>query len=206
MNKSMSLAEFGEQIKKSRSYDVTELFLSSIPSGLYKDNSMTIPANAERELKKACLGKFATDKDEEDYYMLMEIIALKKPLYPFYPVINPKDVVGLTLASDVWQQTFNMIELREFAAAQILGTIETPIIKINSKSSCCIKGEFTYYERGGKVVYIYQQVTGIQTIPVSSASYVNIIEGGKERKIRIQGTLSIPVLRVPPKYHKFLKA
>jgi hypothetical protein len=97
----------------------------------------------------------------------------------------------------------NKTELREFAAAQIFGTIETPIIKINSKSSNCIKGEFTYVERGGKVIYIYQQTSGIQTIPAVSASYINIVENGKVRKIRISGTLTIPVLKVPGKYQKF---
>jgi|GEM_PF-2368954 len=203
-NMSMSLVEFAERIKKSKSYDVTELYLSSIPAELYKNNSMSIPATAERDFRKACLGKFATDKDEDDYYRLMELIAHKKPLYPFHPVISPKDVTGLTLASDEGQWTLNMDELREFAAAQVFGAIDTPIIKINSKSLNCIKGEFTYYERGGKVIYIYQQTTGIQTIPAVSSSYVNIVEDGCVRKVRIKGTLTIPLLRIPPKYRKFI--
>jgi len=201
----MSLAEFAGKIEKSKSYTVTELYLSSISAELYKDNSMNIPATAERDLKQTCFGKFSTEKDESDYYRLLEIIAHKKPLYPFYPTVNAKDVVGITLALNDKTWTLNKDELREFAAKQIFGTIDTPTIKINSKSANCIKGEFTYVERGGKVIYIYQQTSGIQTIPAVSASYINIIEDGKERKIRISGTLTIPLLKVPSNYQKFLK-
>jgi hypothetical protein len=203
--KSMSLAKFSEQINKSKAYIVSELYLSSIPAELYKNNSMSIPATAERDLKKTCLGKFATDKDEADYCRLLDIIANKKPLYPFYPTINAKDVVGMTLVSDDGTWTLNRDELKEFAALQIFGTIDTPTIKINSKSINCIKGEFSYVERGGKVIHIYQQTVGIQTIPAVSASYINIIENGKARKIRISGTLAIPALKVPLKYQKFLR-
>lgn len=200
----MSLNEFAERIKKSRAYDVTELYLSSIPADLYKNNSMTIPATAERDFRKACLGNFASDKDEEDYFRLMDIIANKKPLYPLNPVVSPKDVVGLTLALDDRQWTLNMDELRKFAAAEIFGTIDTPVIKINSKAANCVKGEFVYCERGGKIIYIYQQASGIQTIPAVSASYVNIIESGCLRKIRVNGTLTIPTLRIPQKYRRFI--
>lgn len=205
MNRSISLAEFVEQIEKSKSYNVTELYLSSIPAELYKNNSMTVSSTAERDLHKSCIGKFATEKDENDYYRLIELIAHKKPLYPLQPVINPKDVVGLTLVSGEGQWTLNINELRELAASQIFGVIDTPIIKINSKASNCVKGEFTYCERGGKVIYIYQQTSGIQTIPVVSASYVNIVENGHLKKIRIKGMLTIPILRIPPKYRGFMQ-
>ena len=96
-----------------------------------------------------------------------------------------------------------MSELREFAASEIFGVIETPYITINSKSETCIKSTYVYAERGGKITSIYQQGLGTQTISAVSASYINIIEDNKIHKIRIEGTLTIPTLRIPPKYRRF---
>jgi len=200
----MSFNQFVERIEKSKSYDITELFVSTIPSELYTNNSMSLPVSAELDLYNACMGKFASDKDESDYYKLAELIANNKPIYPLIPVIKPKDVVGLTLNDGETEWTLNIDELRGFAADEIFGVIDTPYIKINSKAASCIKSVFKYVEHGGKVTSIYQQSSGIQVIPAASASYVNIIEGGEAWKVRINGTLTIPMLRVPAKYYKFL--
>ena len=96
-----------------------------------------------------------------------------------------------------------MRELRDLAAKEILGIIETPYIKIDSSSTHCIKSVFTYAERSGKVTSVYQQAAGIQNIPAVSASYINVIEDGVLRKIRIEVTLTIPILRISPEYYRF---
>jgi len=200
----MSLEQFKKQLERSKSYIVTELFISTVPSELYINNSMNIPASAERNLRNACIGRFATEKDENDYITLMELIKQKKPIYPLNPVIRPRDVVGLTLENSEYQWTLSMRELRAFAAGEIFGVIETPYIKINANTGDCIKSVYVYTERGGKVTSIYQQSTGTQNIPAVSASYINILEDGAMRKIRIEGTLTIPILRIPPKYRRFI--
>ena len=156
----MSFSQFVEQIEKSKSYIVTDLFVSAIPSELYINNSMSIPAEAAQNLYDACMGNFASDKDEDDYYRLIELIANNKPIYPLNPAIKPKDVVGLTLSDGNTSRTLNMCELRDFAAGEIFGVIETPNIKVNSNNDTCIKGVYAYAERGSKVTSIYQQSQG----------------------------------------------
>ena len=76
----MSLEQFKKQIERSKSYIVTELFVLTVPSELYINNSMNIPSFAERNLRSACIDRFATDKDKNDYLILMELIKQKKPI------------------------------------------------------------------------------------------------------------------------------
>jgi len=201
----MSLTEFATKIEKSKSYDVKSLFLSAIPPELYLNNSMSIPASAERNLYDACMGKFASEKDESDYYSLMELIRLNKPIYPLNPVIRSKDVVGITLTDGQSEWTLNISELKAFAAEEVFGEIITPSIRINSKAENCMKGVFTYCKRGGKIISIYRQSSGIQIIPAVSASYINIIDDGMAWKVRINGTLTIPALKIPDKYQRFIR-
>jgi len=200
----MSFSEFTERMEKSKSYMVTNVFLSAIPSELYANNAMNIPATAEWDLYNACMGKFASDKDECDFYRLIELIVRSKPIYPLSPVVRLKDVVGLTFVRSGIELTLNLNEIRALAKDEIFGIIEMPNIKINSQNAACIKGVFAYAERGGKITSIYQQSSGIQAITAMSASYINISKDGKVHKVRLQGTLTIPTLKISDKYRKFI--
>ena len=76
----MSFDQFRHQIEKSKSYNVTELFVSTVPAELFINNSMNIPVSTERNMRKFCTNSFATDKDKCDYEALMEHIMQNVPL------------------------------------------------------------------------------------------------------------------------------